>query len=122
MPELGEKELNTYLERAQAQRNPDVQFTPGRFASFHQCYYFCCHFYLDYDTDESERFKKAFNDPEFRKLFSDYMDELQDPQYREENEAYISQLEKEKKVPEGKELIRSVFSIFLVFYFGKIVF
>jgi hypothetical protein len=34
------------------------------------------------------------------------MDELQDPKNREETEAYISQLEGEQKVPEGKELIR----------------
>jgi hypothetical protein len=49
---------------------------------------------------------QAFDDPEFRKLFSEYMDDLQDPKHREETEAYISQLEGDKKVPEGKEIIR----------------
>lgn len=39
-------------------------------------------------------------------MFAEYMDELQDPAHREENEAYISQLEGEDKVPSGKELIR----------------
>lgn len=57
-------------------------------------------------SDEASRFKKAFADPEFRKLFSEYADELADPKNREETEAYISQLEGEQKVPEGKELIR----------------
>eukprot|EP01038_Epipyxis_sp_PR26KG_P006176 gene6176-8506_t len=61
---------------------------------------------LQFSPEESERFKKAFDDPEFRKLFADYMDELQDPSNREETEAYISQLEGEQKVPVGKELIR----------------
>jgi hypothetical protein len=57
-------------------------------------------------AEESQRFQKAFLDPEFRKLFAGYMDELQDPKNREETESYISQLEGEKKVPAGKELIR----------------
>ncbi len=63
---------------------------------------------IQFSVDESTKFQKAFEDPEFRKLFSEYVDELQDPKNREENEAYISQLENEKKVPEGKELIRYV--------------
>lgn len=58
---------------------------------------------------EARRFKEAFADPEFRKMFAQYIDEMQDPKNREETEAYISQLEGEQKVPEGKELIRLVF-------------
>ena len=54
---------------------------------------------------EKEGFTKAFEDPEFRKMFADYMDEMQDPKYRAETDEYIRQLEKEEKVPEGKELI-----------------
>ena len=61
---------------------------------------------LAFSPTESENFKKAFDDPEFRKMFSEYVDELQNPANRAENEAYITQLEGEKKVPEGKELIR----------------
>ena len=61
---------------------------------------------ISFTSDETSRFQKAFNDPEFRKLFADYMDELQDPANRAETEAYISQLEGEQKVPAGKELIR----------------
>lgn len=59
-----------------------------------------------FTPEEANRFKKAFSDPEFRKMFSEYMDDLQDPKHREETEMYISQLEGEQKVPEGKELIR----------------
>lgn len=33
--------------------------------------------------EEQGRFKKAFEDPEFRKLFAGYMDELQDPANRD---------------------------------------
>ncbi len=54
---------------------------------------------------EKAGFTKAFEDPEFRKMFAEYMDEMQDPKYREETDAYIRQLEKEEKVPAGKELI-----------------
>ena len=61
---------------------------------------------ISFSEDETNKFKKAFSDPEFRKMFSEYMDELQDPANRDETEAYISQLEGEKKVPQGKELIR----------------
>lgn len=83
---LDEQTLRALFEKSQ-QSNPDkMQFTP----------------------EESSRFQKSFEDPEFRKLFADYMDELSDPKNREETEAYISQLEGEQKVPEGKELIRSV--------------
>ena len=61
---------------------------------------------LKLNGDEQVKFKKAFDDPEFRKMFSDYMDEIQDPKHREENEMYINQLEGEKKVPQGKQLVR----------------
>ena len=61
---------------------------------------------IGFSDEESGKFQKAFSDPEFRKMFADYMDELQDPAHREETENYISQLEGEQKVPPGKELIR----------------
>ena len=61
---------------------------------------------IQFTEEESTKFKKAFDDPEFRKMFADYMDEIQDPANREETEAYISQLEGDKKVPTGKELIQ----------------
>lgn len=78
------KVLGEMFERAQERRGEDMKFS----------------------TEEADRFKKAFEDPEFRKMFADYMDEIQDPRYREETEQYISQLETEDKVPEGKQLIR----------------
>mmetsp|Transcript_27551 Transcript_27551/g.36126 ORF Transcript_27551/g.36126 Transcript_27551/m.36126 type:complete len:716 (+) Transcript_27551:108-2255(+) len=56
--------------------------------------------------EEAKKFREAFEEPEFRKLFADYVDEISDPKYREETEMYINQLEGEKKVPEGKELVR----------------
>ena len=61
---------------------------------------------MKFTPEETERFKRAFADPEFRKMFSEYVDEIQDPRNREETEQYIQQLEGEQKVPEGKELIR----------------
>ena len=38
-------------------------------------------------------------------MFQDYADEISNPEARKEQEAYISQLEKEGKVPEGKDAI-----------------
>jgi hypothetical protein len=43
---------------------------------------------------ETENIKNAFDDPEFRKLFASYVDEMQNPANREENENYIQQLGK----------------------------
>ena len=61
-----------------------------------------------FTAEEAEKFKKAFDDPEFRRMFSEYVEEMSDPKNREETEMYISQLEGEQKVPQGKELIRPV--------------
>lgn len=61
---------------------------------------------LELTKDEAEKFRNAFDDPEFCKLMAEYVTELQDPSNRAETETYISQLEGENKVPEGKELIR----------------
>lgn len=35
--------------------------------------------------DEQEKLLKAFQEPEFRKIFSEYVDEISDPKYREVN-------------------------------------
>jgi hypothetical protein len=84
---MSEKDLKQLFEQSQ-EANPDkMKFSP----------------------QETMQFKKAFEDPEFRKLFSEYVDELQDPKNREETETYISQLESENKVPDGRELIRLYF-------------
>eukprot|EP01041_Mallomonas_annulata_P000952 gene952-1847_t len=61
---------------------------------------------INLTPEETDKFKNAFDDPEFRKLLGEYMDDLNDSKFREENEAYISQLEGDKQVPQGKELIR----------------
>ena len=38
---------------------------------------------LEFTNAETENFKKAFDDPEFRKMFTEYMDEMQDPKNRQ---------------------------------------
>ena len=45
-------------------------------------------------NEEGEKFRKAFEDPKFREMLADYMDEISDPKYRAETEQYISQLER----------------------------
>ena len=61
---------------------------------------------LQFSDAERQRFTAAFEDREFRKMFAQYLEELQDPSARAENEAYIAQLEGEQKVPPGKQLVR----------------
>ncbi|CAM9780506.1 unnamed protein product [Sphacelaria rigidula] len=47
-------------------------------------------------------------DPEFQSMLRDYMTEMQDPKQRAEQEAYISQLETQQRVPEGREVVHPV--------------
>eukprot|EP00636_Phaeomonas_parva_P017487 CAMPEP_0118872412 /NCGR_PEP_ID=MMETSP1163-20130328/14613_1 /TAXON_ID=124430 /ORGANISM="Phaeomonas parva, Strain CCMP2877" /LENGTH=591 /DNA_ID=CAMNT_0006807595 /DNA_START=83 /DNA_END=1855 /DNA_ORIENTATION=+ len=60
---------------------------------------------LQMTSEEVKKFQAAFDEPEFRKLLSEYMDEISDPAHRAEQEAYIRQLEADNKVPTNKELI-----------------
>ena len=46
------------------------------------------------------KFRKAFQDPEFCKMMSEYVDEISDPKHRAEQDAYIRQMEAEGDVPE----------------------
>mmetsp|Transcript_28049 Transcript_28049/g.44123 ORF Transcript_28049/g.44123 Transcript_28049/m.44123 type:complete len:276 (+) Transcript_28049:1221-2048(+) len=55
---------------------------------------------------EAKNFDAAFKSEEFRRLMADYVDSLSDPSNREQQEAYISQLEANKELPPGKSLIR----------------
>ena len=55
--------------------------------------------------EETEKFSKAFQDPEFRKMMAEYVDEISDPKNREEQEAYIRQMEGEGNVPAGKDAV-----------------
>lgn len=94
------KAFQEAFENAQRSNLQNMAFTKG--GNLHAN--FCCVTFAV--SEESDRFKKAFEDAEFRKLFSEYMDELQNPEHRSETEAYISQLEGENKVPAGKQLVR----------------
>lgn len=51
---------------------------------------------LNMTEDETKKFTKAFGDPEFRKMMAEYVDEISDPKHREEQEAYIRQMETDK--------------------------
>jgi len=56
--------------------------------------------------EEAQNFKKAFAKPEFRDMFNEYLKEISDPKNRAEHEAYIEQLETEKKVPKNMKLVK----------------
>lgn len=53
---------------------------------------------MDLSRDEVDRLTSAFKDDEFKKLFFDYVDELQDPENRRIYQREIAQLEKERGV------------------------
>ncbi|KAM5235476.1 protein kintoun [Ctenodactylus gundi] len=53
---------------------------------------------LDLSRDEVQRLTSAFQDPEFRRLFSEYAEELRDPENRRRYEAEVTALERERGV------------------------
>ncbi|XP_049755396.1 protein kintoun [Elephas maximus indicus] len=53
---------------------------------------------LDLSGDEVQRLTTAFQDPEFRRLLSEYAGELTDPENRKRYEAEITELERERGV------------------------
>uniref|UniRef100_A0A2I2Z7H8 Dynein axonemal assembly factor 2 n=1 Tax=Gorilla gorilla gorilla TaxID=9595 RepID=A0A2I2Z7H8_GORGO len=53
---------------------------------------------LDLSGDEVQRLTSAFQDPEFRRMFSQYAEELTDPENRRRYEAEITALERERGV------------------------
>ncbi|XP_004698625.1 protein kintoun isoform X2 [Echinops telfairi] len=53
---------------------------------------------LDLSGDEVQRLTSAFQDPEFRRLFADYTQELSDPAQRRRYEEEITALERERGV------------------------
>ena len=61
---------------------------------------------INLTADEAKHLEEAFKDSNFRKLMADYVSEISDPKHREEQEAYISQLEAQNEVPGGKKLVR----------------
>ena len=56
-------------------------------------------------AEEARQFDKAFSDDKFRNLLAEYVAELSDPTHKEEQEAYIAQLEAQNELPSGKALI-----------------
>ncbi|KAF3831174.1 hypothetical protein GH733_002412 [Mirounga leonina] len=53
---------------------------------------------LDLSGEEVQRLTSAFQDPEFRRLFTEYAEELTDPENRRRYEAEITALERERGV------------------------
>ncbi len=48
----------------------------------------------------------AFKEPEFRKMFQDYMAEISNPDQRAEYEQYLEQMERDGEAPKDAELVR----------------
>ncbi|KAK9818052.1 hypothetical protein WJX72_006326 [[Myrmecia] bisecta] len=64
---------------------------------------------LNLNEEEVGKFEKAFKDPTFLQMFSEYAKEITDPKSRAENDLYIRQLEKEGRAEatfgKGVELV-----------------
>lgn len=48
--------------------------------------------------DEVKKFEKAFNDPEFVKMFGEYAKEINDPATKAETDMYLRQLEQQGEI------------------------
>ena len=57
-------------------------------------------------AEEAEQLEAAFKDKDFCKLLSDYVSDISNPKFKEEQEAYLAQLEAQNELPTGKMLIR----------------
>ena len=67
-------------------------------------------------SDEISSMNKAFESSDFRKMMSEYVEEISDPKFRAEQDAYIRQLEAQNRdstqniveggIPAGKIIIR----------------
>lgn len=55
------------------------------------------------------------NDDQFRSLLSDYVKEISDPKNRDEQEAYLNQLEQQNEIPKGKQLLKPAAGFVLKF-------
>lgn len=81
--ELPDNVFNEYLMTAMEQSKDKLQMTDA----------------------ETNRFAEAMKKPDFTKLMKEYMDEISDPKNREEQEAYLKQMEQENKIPGNMLLI-----------------
>jgi hypothetical protein len=61
---------------------------------------------LDITPEEMDRIQESFKNAEFRKMFSDYYDEITDPKYRAETEAYLRQLEEGGETPKDMKIVK----------------
>ena len=60
---------------------------------------------LDLSEEEQNKFTKAFQDKEFRKMMAEYVDEISDPKHRAEQDAYIREMEAKGETPKDKRVI-----------------
>jgi hypothetical protein len=67
-------------------------------------------------VQEADRLREAFKKDEFRQLFKDYVDDLANPDYSQEQEAYLSQMEAENNVPKNIKLLRPEVCLTRVLY------
>ena len=61
---------------------------------------------IELTTEEAKQLESAFKDADFCKLLSDYVSEISNPEFKEEQEKYIAQLEAKNELPTGKALVR----------------
>ena len=61
---------------------------------------------VELTVEEAKQLETAFKDADFCKLLSDYVSEISNPEFKEEQEKDIAQLEAKNELPTGKALVR----------------
>eukprot|EP00743_Colponemidia_sp_Colp-15_P001308 GILK01001432.1.p1 GENE.GILK01001432.1~~GILK01001432.1.p1 ORF type:complete len:395 (-),score=84.64 GILK01001432.1:167-1294(-) len=56
--------------------------------------------------DEAKKISSAMENPEFRRLLKEYVDEISDPKNKKEYDDYIRQMEQQGELPAGSKLLR----------------
>ena len=69
---------------------------------------------------ESEKLHKAFETSEFQTLFADYISNLNDPKFRDEQDRYLELLEEQNELPKGKALLHPCAGFVLKFRHHKV--
>lgn len=61
---------------------------------------------MDMSKQELKAFTRAMEQPEFKTLLADYIQEISDPKNKGELETYLRQLEEQGDLPVGTKLIQ----------------
>jgi dynein assembly factor 2 len=61
---------------------------------------------MDMSHKELSGFTKAMGEPEFQDLMSEYVDEISNPKFRDEQDRYLLEMKEKNEMPGGADLIQ----------------